>query len=206
MARPMEIGLLHVARFRVWIPLIASARYRGSRTDKRLQRGTFTAFRNSMWTDGIATDGSRHDEGLGIMNHEWLEGVGRTFHQRFVAFHQIEDIEGAAGVMRDLFGEPMPPGLNELARVQSGALLAPAIARAEQLNAVHQIILRPFRGAIPLDIGQPMPQVNRARFAIKTETIPVPQFEGENIRRGADLQHHGFGTAAMHRARWDQKV
>lgn len=71
----------------------------------------------------------------------------------------------------------------------SSALLAPAGAGIERFDFRDEILTDPSTIAIPRDHAPAMLEADRARVAIEPEPAPVPQFEGEVVRRRTDLQY-----------------
>ena len=60
--------------------------------------------------------------------------------------------------------------------------------------------------AVPLDVGHPMLEMDRARLAVQPQAAPVPHLEGEDVGRGADLQHHRVAARTMHGAGGNQEM
>ena len=71
---------------------------------------------------------------------------------------------------------------------------------------MDQIFLYPGSSTLPLDVFQPMFNMNRPRDAIQTNTPPVPQLKSKDIGSGTDLQHHGILAGAMDRPCRDQHM
>ena len=63
------------------------------------------------------------------MNDKRCERADRTFYDRFLPFHKVEDIHpaslAAAGVMLDLVGEPVAAGFDKLGS-DAGRCVPPA--------------------------------------------------------------------------------
>ena len=68
----------------------------------------------------------------------------------------------------------MAAGLDELPLVQAGMFFAPAVAGPGFGDAVDQVLFDPARGAVPLDVGQAVLQMNGARLAVQTQAGPSP--------------------------------
>src|SRR6185437_6435733 len=130
---------------------------------------------------------------------ERLEGPGGAFNNCALAFDEVEDVDGAARVVRHDSGEPVAARLDEFKRVQAGALLAPAVAGGNGLDLVDERAAHPVRRAVPLDIGRAMLQMNGARASVEAEAAPIPQLEGEDVGRGADFQNHAVAARAVDR-------
>src|ERR1039457_4429041 len=106
----------------------------------------------------------------------------------------------------DRGGEPVPPGLDEFAFVEPGALLAPARAFGDRINNLDQIFLDPLGCPVPLDISKPMLEMDGAWGAVHAEPSPVPHFKGEDIRGRADFEHHAVLARAVRSSGRNQKV
>ena len=111
-----------------------------------------------------ATDGNRHDERLGVVDDDGLEGTAGTFDQGLRALDEVEHVDAAAGVVGHRLGEPVAARLNEFTHVQAGAFLASTVAAGHGLEAVDQIVLRRFGGALPLVVRKGVSEVNRTWF------------------------------------------
>src|SRR5215470_8638487 len=140
------------------------------------------------------------------MHWEWVEGAIRALDNDFGTFDEVQDIHSAARVVLDLSREPMASRFDKLALVQPGAFFAPFIAPGHYLLAVHQIPPDPFGPPIPLNVFLTVVDVNGSWFSIETQTAPVPQFEGENVRCGADLKNHAVPAGAVDRACGNREV
>ena len=96
--------------------------------------GTLLAYRPVMRANGVGPDSGGNDEGLSIVDDEGFEGLLWAFDDGFFAFDEIEDVDGARGMMRNGAGEPMAAGFNELQLMQSGPLFTPAFAGSDGTN------------------------------------------------------------------------
>ena len=159
-----------------------------------------------MRADRVGPNGGGYDEGFRVVDDERIEGTGRAFDHRLAALDEVEHVEVAAGVVRNSPGEPMASGFDEFEVVESGSFLAPAIAFGYRFRSVHEVLAGPCCGAVPLDVGRAVGEVDRAGLAIEAEAVPVPQFEGENVRGGADFQNHRLRAAAVDGTRRDQEM
>ena len=144
--------------------------------------------------NGIGSDRCRHNEGLCIVDFEGRKCAGWALDDRFVSFNEIEDVDGAVGVVRDDAGEPMAAGLDEFESMKAGALFTPAGGRVKRFDMVDQVFLNPGSAAVPADIRKTVVEVERARAAIEAHARPIPELKGENVRGSADLEHHGVAA------------
>src|SRR5579859_7672831 len=168
------------------LPFFSRERVQGLSSNKRLESGVLASRSGREGAYRVRAGGRRHNEGLGVVNHQRLECVVRAFDQDLVAFDQVEDIDATVGGVRNRPGEPMAAGLDELKLVQTCALLAPGIALGKGFNAVDEIAPGPFGVAVPLDVRQPAVEMHWSRLAVEAKARPVPQLERENVRRRAD--------------------
>ena len=51
-----------------------------------------------------------------------------------------------------------------------------------------------------------MIEMDGTRLSVEAEAAPIPKFEGEDVRRRADFQHHAVFAGAMHRAGGNQEM
>src|SRR5258708_46615 len=100
----------------------------------------------------------------------------------------------------------MAPGLNEFKRMQAGALLPPTFAFRDNLFLVHEMFAHPLGLPVPLNVVQPVIDVNRPRLTVESQSSPVPELERENVWSRADLQHQAVTARAVHSTGWDQEV
>src|ERR1035437_8142227 len=70
--------------------------------------------------DRILTDTCWNDKSFGIMNGKWFKRVFRAFNDYFFAFHQVQHVNAAIGVMWHAFGEPVAASFNEFTLMQAG--------------------------------------------------------------------------------------
>lgn len=63
-------------------------------------------------------------------------------------------------------------------------------------SAAHSVCLfeklgfHPIGISIPLDVSLPMGQMHRPGLSIESQSPPVPELEGEDVRSGAYFQNH----------------
>lgn len=156
--------------------------------------------------NGIGSDRCRHNEGLCIVDFEGRKCAGWALDDRFVSFNEIEDVDGAVGVVRDGAGEPVAAGLDEFESMKAGAFFAPARGRVKGLDMVDQVFLNPGGAAIPADIRKAVIEVERAGAAIEAHARPIPELKGKDVRGSADLEHHGVAAGAVDGSRGDEEV
>ncbi|MGD0478878.1 MAG: hypothetical protein ABSA42_01830 [Terracidiphilus sp.] len=108
------------------------------------------------------------------MHHEGLGCAAGAFHNGLAAFHKVQHIHAAVGVVRHRAGEPVAACLDELQFAQPCAFLAPAIARGQRLHAVDERTPHPIRGAVPLDVFHAMLEMNGPRPPVESGAPPVP--------------------------------
>ncbi len=137
------------------------------------------------------------DEGLGIMDCEWLESAVRTLHDGFFAFAKVEDVDAAFRVVQDGTVEGVPAGLDEFKAVQSGALFLDAFFFAKDFEPVAELRHHERSRPLPLDDLLSPFHVDGTRFSVQSESVPVPELEGKNVGRGADFEHHGVASRAV---------
>ena len=101
-------------------------------------------------------------------------------------------------------GEGSPPRFDELQRVQAGVDLFPARTFGDSRELIGQLL--PDKGGIPVpldDLASAL-DIDRTRFSVQAQAAPVPELEGEDIGRRADLKDHAAGAGAMDGARRNQ--
>ena len=151
----------------------------------------------SPWSDGIFAHRSGNDECFGVVYHKWLEGTGRTFHNSFPAFYQIQYIQVALCMMCNCPGEPVTVRLDELGFIQSGPFGCPAISLANFFRSVQQVFAHPLFSSVPVDVFFTVANIDGSRQAVESQTAPVPQLESEDIRSGTDFQYHTVFARAV---------
>lgn len=129
-------------------------------SNKSFDRRALFALVGAARADGIRTDCGWDDESLSIVHNEGRESFRRAFDSRLFALDEIEHVDSAARIVGNRARKPMPASLDKLQFVKSGALLTPAIAFAERFKAIDQLLLYPFRRAIPLNIGCAVLDIN----------------------------------------------
>src|SRR6267378_285003 len=90
--------------------------------------------------------------------------------------------------------------------MQAGTLLAPAFAVGNGNGSVDKFAPRPFGVALPGDVGEAVIDVDGPRLAVEPQTTPVPELEGVDVGRGADLEHDDARAGTVYRAAWNQEV
>lgn len=140
------------------------------------------------------------------MDGKRLKCTGWAVDNCFVALYQIQHVHAAAGVVQNGFAKPVAAGFDKFTLVQASTLFTPAVSFRDRFELIHQMLMNPPRVALPVDHLFTVLQVYRARQPVQAQAAPVPQFEGENIRRSADLQHHGSRAGAVHRPSRDQEM
>src|SRR5215469_7115822 len=113
-----------------------------------------------MRPDGVLADSSGHDERLRIVHHKRSKGSGGAFNYGFLTLDEIQHVNCAFGVVRNLAGKPMPTCFDELKLMQASALFAPSILGRYRNKLVDKIRLRPFGRAVPLDVALAVLDVN----------------------------------------------
>src|SRR5216684_963415 len=96
--------------------------------------------------------------------------------------------------MSDSCVEPVAAGFDELQRMQARTLLAPAFAVGNGSHSVDKFAPRPFGVALPGDVGEAVIDMDGPRLAVEPHTTPVPELEGVDVGRVADL-HHEYALA-----------
>src|ERR1700680_1365510 len=108
--------------------------------------------------------------------------------------------------MSDGCVEPVAAGFDELQRMQTCTLLAPAFAIGNGSHSVDKFAPRPFGVALPGDVGEAVIDMDGPRLAVEPQTTPVPELEGVDVGRGADLQHDDARAGTVYCAAWNQEV
>ena len=126
---------------------------RGSGTDKGLDCGATAAGPKVQRTYRIAPDRGGNNKRLSIVDDKRLKRARRAFHHGFFTLDEIENVHAASRIMFYYARKPMASRLDELAPMQPGAFLPPALPGAERFDRVDQMAFDPLRRAIPLDIG-----------------------------------------------------
>ena len=158
-----------------------------SKTNKRFQRGALPAQGHAVRADSVWADCGGNDEHFGGMDHERRKRLRRTFHNRFRAFHQVQNIDRAVRVVRHNRREPVATRFNELQSVRPGAPLAPARAGAQRLHAVDQIGPRRVCVMLLAQGCPPVAQVDGARHSVQPEAAPFPQLMTARFSSGRGL-------------------
>ena len=130
------------------------------------------------------------------MNNEWIEGARRAFDDSFLSLNEVENIDCPQRVVRRRTRKPVPARFNEFQFVEPCALLAPTRALPHRFNPIDQVFPDPFRVTVPNDVCQAVFEMNRSWRTIQAEPAPVPQLEGENIRRCAYLKNHAISISS----------
>src|ERR1700676_2788090 len=100
-------------------------------------------------TNRVCAHLCRNDERLSVMHKEGRKCVAWALHNDLIAFHKIQHVDRALCMMRSRSGEPVPPRLDELKRMQPCTFLAPSLAAVQRLDLIDQRRPHPIRGAIP---------------------------------------------------------
>src|ERR1700733_11069115 len=103
-------------------------------------------------------------------------------------------------------GKPTPPSLDEFKFVQPGSFFCPPLTFGNRFNPIDQTLSYPVGLSFPRDICDSMIKMYRSRQTVQSETPPIPKFEGEDVRRSANLKHHAAFARAMNRAGGNKKV
>lgn len=90
----------------------------------------------------------------------------RAFDEHLATFHQVQHVHTSTRVVRYRPGEPMTTGLDEFSLVKAGTFFVPAVALCHSLRAIDELPFYPIRGSFPLDIPDPMIEVDRTRTAV----------------------------------------
>src|SRR6218665_104432 len=141
---------------------------------KCFYRCTFFSFTFTVWTDRVGFNMFRNDERFGIMDNERFETFVRAFNDRFTPFHQVQYVHAAIGVMCNGFGKPMPSCFDELALMKAGIFFFPAIAFGNGMDGVDQFLFCLLRRSAPVENFCTAIDIDRAWFAIKSHTTPIP--------------------------------
>nr|BFF25508.1 hypothetical protein GCM10025732_34730 [Glycomyces mayteni] len=113
-----------------------------------------------------------------------MDGVGRERPGGrgdfdFVAFDEVEDVDGALGVVADLVGEPVAADLDELQFVEAGALLGDAVPAGEGLDAVDEVLAGPRAVALPGEVAFAVVEVDGAGMPSRPTR---PQSQSLNVK------------------------
>ena len=103
------------------------------------------------------------------MNLERRKGSNWALDDSRVSFDQVEDIDGAMGVVRNWAVEPVPPRLDKFECMQAGALLGPTWSRAKRLEAVDEILFQSVGALDPSRYWR-----SRGRGAAGAGSLPDP--------------------------------
>lgn len=119
------------------------------------------------------------------MDHVRLERASGTLDGCRLPLDQVEHMHAlATRVVLDWLTEPMTARLDKLAAVKACSLLAPPVAFGDRFDRVDQMLPRPTFIALPLDVGRSALDIDRARLTVEIESRPIPELEGEDVRRG----------------------
>src|ERR1700733_14961037 len=149
---------------------------------------------------GVRPDAGRNNKCFSVMDLEWRESTGWAFDDGAIAFHKVEYMNGAICMVKNRQREPMPPCFDELEPMQTRFLFAPARARVQVLKPIDQVLLNPIGAAGPVDVRQSVIEVDGPWPAVQTGAAPVPELEGEDVGRGANLENYAVASRAVNGA------
>ena len=99
-------------------------------------------------------------------------------------------MEPVPGIVVRFSGLCKPPCLDEFVLVKTGALFHNIFCLTKGLELIDKVLPDPRCRPVPLDICEPILNVNRSRKSVKTDAVPVPELEGEIVGCSADLEDH----------------
>ena len=140
------------------------------------------------------------------MHGQRWKRIGGAFHNCGVSFNQVEHVHVASCVVMHRDTKPVTARLNKFERMQAGAFFAPAFSRGYGHLLVDKMFAHPLGGAVPLDVLEAMLQIDRTRAAIQAQAPPIPQLEGEDVGRCANLQDHAVTARAVDGPGGNKKV
>ena len=127
--------------------------------------------------DDVCPHRRRHDERLGVVHAEGFERAGRALYDGLAALDEVEHVHAAVRVVQNGLCEPVPPRLEELALVQAGALLDPAVAAGDLLDLADELAQNEVRVAVELDVLSAVLQVDGPGLAVQPHAVPVPELK-----------------------------
>src|SRR5579871_4846050 len=92
----------------------------------------------TMRTNRVRSYLRRHDECLRVMYFERRKGSARTLNHRLCAFHEVQHVHPALGVVRYRPRKPVPPRLDEFEFMQPRALLSPIRSGGHLLELIDE--------------------------------------------------------------------
>ena len=130
----------------------------------------------------------------------------RALHYKGRPLYKVEHVDPLACVVSGGVGKRETTRLYKFQLVQPGMLLKVVVALMHDLNGVDKIASDPVGRAVPLNVGQPLVNVDGAWQAIKAKAVPIPELEGKVVGRGRYLEHHGARRRAVHGSRRNQEM
>src|SRR4029077_14168230 len=99
-----------------------------------------------------------------------------------------------------------PSCFNKFQFMQSCFFFYPSLTFIHHLNGIDQFFFFPISFPAPINYCLSMFDVDGSWLAIKSHAPPIPQFESEDVRSGADLENHAVGAGAMNSTRRDEQM
>ncbi len=130
--------------------------------------------------DCVTADAGWYDESLGIVHLEGLEHAFWTLDEGCLAVHKVENIHAAICVVLNRTSEGVSSCLDELVGMQSCPFFLDAFFLMKHFEMVGDLRLDEGCGALPLDDELAALYVDGTRFAVQSESCPVPKFEGKD--------------------------
>ena len=108
------------------------------------------------------------------MNDKRFERIYRTFHDQFISFYHIKNVDSPTCIVRHCAGKPVAAGFDKLIFMQTGTFLYPAFAFGTRFEMVDQLVAYKLRLPFPLYHMRTVGDVDRTRFAVQPQASPVP--------------------------------
>ena len=140
------------------------------------------------------------------MHLERLELAFGTLDEGCLAINEVEDVHTTICVVFYRTREGVPTRLDELVGMQASPLFLDVFLFMKHLEMVRDFCFHEGRCTFPLDDVLASLYIDGTRFAVESESSPVPQLEGEDAGRRADFEHHAVCARAMNRACRDEVV
>jgi len=108
------------------------------------------------------------------MHHKRLECICGAFHHSLIAFHKIQHIDTAIGVMQDCLCEYVAPGLYKLVGMKSGFLFPHSFLFGNYFHMISEMLIDIPRVPVPSYHFAATFNIYRPRLAIQPQSLPVP--------------------------------
>jgi hypothetical protein len=119
--------------------------------------------------------------------NERFECSLRTLYHGLFSLDEVKHVDTSGCVMLYSRSEPVSSCLDEFVRMKTCAFFSPAFALRYGTHMVVQMFVYIFCISAPIDdLGSPF-DIDRSWLAVKAESLPVPKFEGEQIRSRTDF-------------------